>query len=200
MNSKNSLNKNNGDPENQKPNDNEIVNNFSNVKNIGKNRRRQRKKENSNHPQNYSTANTNFTTNVFTGTNKNNKELPNLVDQHNGDILMKDLKNYNNNNNNNNSNININNNIPLKEKDIVIEIKVELNNDDEDTSDDYNYKMSKKEEKAFKEEYNNVINKLMKNNDFVKYIYNFEVFDESKIKCFEDILYLIKKRYRPDDN
>ena len=29
---------------------------------------------------------------------------------------------------------------------------------------------------------------------------NFEVFDESKIKCFEDILCLSKKRYRPDDN
>ena len=113
---------------------------------------------------------------------------------------MKDLKNILINENNNKKNSNNNNNIPLKEKDIVIEIKVELNNDNEDDSDDYDYKMSKKEEKTFKNEYKNVINKLMKNNDFVKYIKNFDVFNESKIKCFENILFLCKKRYKPDDN
>jgi len=193
MNSKNSINKNNADSENQKQNDNEVINNFSNVKNIGKNRKRQRKKkENSDDPQNYSTAKTNFRTNEFIEANKDNIKLPNLLEQWNGNILMKDLKNILINENNNKKNSNNNNNIPLKEKDIVIEIKVELNNDDEDDSDDYDYKMSKKEEKTFKNEYKNVINKLMKNNDFVKYIKNFDVFNESKIKCFEDILFLCK--------
>jgi len=201
MNSKNSINKNNADSENQKQNDNEVINNFSNVKNIGKNRKRQRKKkENSDDPQNYSTAKTNFRTNEFIEANKDNIKLPNLLEQWNGNILMKDLKNILINENNNKKNSNNNNNIPLKEKDIVIEIKVELNNDNEDDSDDYDYKMSKKEEKTFKNEYKNVINKLMKNNDFVKYIKNFDVFNESKIKCFEDILFLCKKRYKPDDN
>ena len=51
MNSKNSINKNNAKSENTKQNDNESINNFSNVKNIGKNRKRQRKKANSDDPK-----------------------------------------------------------------------------------------------------------------------------------------------------
>ena len=71
---------------------------------------------------------------------------------------------------------------------------------DVDNSDDYDQKNSKEEEKRFKKEYEKVIKKLMENNDYVKYIKEFTIFDESKIKCFDDILYLNKKRYRSDDN
>ena len=61
-------------------------------------------------------------------------------------------------------------------------------------------KMSKEEEKTFEREYKNVIEKLEKNNDFVIIIKNFKLFDESKIKCFDDTLYLNKKSYKSDDN
>ena len=108
MNSKNSINKNNAKSENTKQNDNESINNFSNVKNIGKNRKRQRKKANSDDPKNYSIAKTNFTTNKFTEKNKNDKKLPNLLEQHNGNIKREDLKNFLNNDNNNSNDVNKN--------------------------------------------------------------------------------------------
>ena len=198
MNSKNSLNKNNAKSENQKQNNNEAINNFSNVKNIGKNRKRQRIKTNSDDTQNYSIAKTNFATNEFTEINKNDKKLPNLLEKHNGNIKREDLKNFLNNDNNNSNDVN--KNILSKQNDIIIEIKVEINKDDEDDNDDYDYKMTKKEEKSFEKKYKKLIEKLKKNNDYVIFIKNFKLFDESKIKCFDDILYLNKKRYRSDDN
>ena len=192
MNSKNSINKNNANSENTKQNDNESINNFSNVKNIGKNRKRQRKKANSDDPKNYSIAKTNFTTNKFTEKNKNDKKLPTLLEQHNGEDIQKYLNDDNNNKNSNNNNKVNNNKIPLQEKDIY--------KDDEDDNDDNDYKMSKEEKETFEKEYKTVTGKLEKNNDFVIIIKNFKLFDESKNKCFDDILYLNKKRYKSDDN
>ena len=112
------------------------------------------------------------------------------MEQHNGEDIQKYL---NDDNNNKNSNNKVNNNkIPLQEKDIY--------KDDEDDNDDNDYKMSKEEKETFEKEYKTVTGKLEKNNDFVIIIKNFKLFDESKIKCFDDILYLNKKRYRSDDN
>ena len=189
MNSKNSIIKNDINSQN----DNEVINNFSNINNIKENKKRQRKKINNYDNNTESTNNTTETRGV------GNNDIPNLLDQHNNNIKMKDLKHKNYlSNKNNNTNISF-----MQDKDIIVELKKEkenINEEDIDNVDDFDLENTKEEDEIFKKKYEKVIKLMMENTDVLEIIRNFNVFDESKIKCFEDILNLNKKRNRSTNN
>ena len=189
MNSKNSIIKNDINSQN----DNEVINNFSNINNIKENKKRQRKKINNYDNNTESTNNTTETRGV------GNNDIPNLLDQHNYNIKMKDLKHKNYlSNKNNNTNISF-----MQDKDIIVELKKEkenINEEDIDNVDDFDLENTKEEDEIFKKKYEKVIKLMMENTDVLEIIRNFNVFDESKIKCFEDILNLNKKRNRSTNN
>ena len=165
--------------ENQNQLDDEVINNFSNVYNIENNRKSTYKKVNSENAQNINITKAKFTDEE----DSDDEAINNISNAFNIENNRKrHTKKKANSENSHNYNI----------------TKTKFT--DVDNSDDYDQKNSKEEEKRFKKEYEKVIKKLMENNDYVKYIKEFTIFDESKIKCFEDILNLNKKRYRSTDN
>jgi hypothetical protein len=186
MNAKNSLIKNNINLENKKQNDNEAINNFSNVNKIEKNKKRQNKKKPKfDSSQDYNSETTKSKTNELIDTKESNIDIPNLLEQHNENISRKELKTkiylYNKNKNINN--------IPLEQNDIINEKKNEKDVFDEEDIEDYDYNKSKEEDKIFKADNEKIIKKIMENTDKLIIIPNFNILDESKING----LNLIKK-------
>ena len=121
MNAKNRLIKNNINLENKKQNDNEAINNFSNVNKIEKNKKRQsKKKPKFDSSQDYNSETTKSKTNELIDPKESNIDIPNLLEQHNENISRKELKTkiyfYNKNKNINN--------IPLEQNDIINEKKM----------------------------------------------------------------------------
>lgn len=161
---------------------NETVNNFLNVKNIVKNRRKKRKKGNNNTIENYTIGTTNFTTNANINIREDDEYIPNLLEQQQLGITMKDLREIIKNKIKNKNKTN--NNIPLKENDIIIEIKVGNNNYDEDDIDNAFLNASKEEDEKFKKNYENVINLINKQTDQLINIPYYNIFDDSKFQSF----------------
>ena len=185
------MNEKNGGFEKPEPNKNDAISNFTNVKNLERNKKRSQKKINSEQSQNYNNITTKFTTcelkfeAILEEIHYNFENLNLLViDQYK--LSKKDIRDliYFLNNINSTSNNNSENSISLREEDTVIKPAIKPENTDNSISfseEDISIKPVIKQE----------------NTDQVKYNENLNILDESqtmlKINEDENERYILSK-------